>query len=241
MIGRQATPSGRAAPWSPLSETVYLQLKDDIFDFRLLPGDRITEGEIAARLAVSRTPVREALLRLQREGYVRVHPRSGWSVRTLDSREFDELYDLRIILETASVRALCERGPSADLRALEETWTVPEAARVGDPRRAAELDERFHATLVAAAGNEEVCRCHRDVTDRIRILRRLDFTEPARVAATYREHAEILAAIGRRDAAAAAALLRAHIDTSKREARKISLERMAKQRRAPGQGDMGKA
>src|SRR3981081_1863343 len=63
-----------------LAESVYLGIKQDIFDFRLLPGDRFTENEVAGRLKVSRTPAREALYRLEREGYLHVHFRNGWSV-----------------------------------------------------------------------------------------------------------------------------------------------------------------
>ena len=98
-----------------LAESAYLVIKQDIFDFRLLPGDRFTENEVAGRLNVSRTPAREALFRLEREGYLQVHFRSGWSVRELDFRQFDDLYDLRIALETAAVRQLCGQAERADL------------------------------------------------------------------------------------------------------------------------------
>ncbi|WP_250547728.1 GntR family transcriptional regulator, partial [Serratia marcescens] len=64
-----------------LAERIYLQLKADIFEFRLLPGDRFSESEVAQRMAASRTPVRQALFRLEREGYVEVLFRSGWQVR----------------------------------------------------------------------------------------------------------------------------------------------------------------
>ncbi|MBI1397648.1 MAG: GntR family transcriptional regulator [Betaproteobacteria bacterium] len=208
-----------------LAESVYDQLKRDIFEFRLLPGDRFTEGEIAQRLAVSRTPVREALQRLEKEGYLEVRFRSGWSLRPLDFRQFDHLYDLRIILETASVRHLCESEDRPSLDALKGAWLVTPEERLAAGSGVADLDEAFHASIVAAAGNPEVERCHRDVTERIRILRRLDFTEPARVAATYQEHGQILRAILRRRTEQALLLLKAHVEASKAEVRKISLHR----------------
>lgn len=209
-----------------LAETVYQQLKEDIFDFRLLPGDRFTEGQLAERLSVSRTPVREALQRLEKEGYLEVHFRAGWSVRRLDFGQFDHLYDLRIILESAAVRQLCEQQERPALEALKLAWLVTPEERTSDGREASRLDERFHATLVAAAGNPEVARCHGEVTERIRIIRRLDFTHADRVAATYQEHAQILRAIVRRRADQAVMLLRAHIETSKSEVRKISLHQL---------------
>lgn len=211
---------------APLSDAVYLAIKQDIFDYRLLPGDRFTEGEVAARLKVSRTPVRDALKRLDKEGYLRVHFRSGWSVRELDFSQFDHLYDLRIILEVAAVRHLCEAPSRPDLEALKKVWLVPPDERLRDPVAVSSLDEAFHSSLVSAAGNPEVLRCHQDVTERIRVLRRLDFTEPARVTLTYQEHGQILRAIIRRQADHAILLLKAHIEMSKSEVRKISLHKL---------------
>jgi DNA-binding GntR family transcriptional regulator len=218
-------PAVRRRPQS-LGEGVYLQVKQDIFDFRLLPGDHFTEGEIATRLKVSRTPVREALFRLEKEGYLQVHYRSGWSVRALDFKQFDNLYDLRIILETSAVRQLCDHAERPQLDHLKAIWLVAADERIMDHAEAARLDEAFHSSLVDAAGNPEVLRCHREVTERIRILRQLDFTEAGRITATYQEHGHILRTILRRRADEAVMLLRAHIESSKAEVRKISLHKL---------------
>ena len=93
------------------------------------------------------------------------------------------------------------------------------------------MDEEFHAALVAAAGNPEVARCHREVTERIRIIRQLDFTQTDRIATTYQEHAQILRAIVRRRADQAVLLLRTHIETSTVEVRRISLHQLYLARR----------
>lgn len=210
----------------PLAEVVYLQLKQDIFDYRLLPGDRFSEGQIAERLCVSRTPVREALQRLEKEGYLQVHFRSGWSVRPLDFKLFDNLYDLRIILEVASVRQLCEFQDVAVLEPLRAIWLGERGERPCVGSEVAELDEAFHASLVQATGNPEVVRCHQDVTERIRILRRLDFTQGDRIDATFDEHGKILDTLLHRRTERAVSLLKAHIDASKAEVRKISLHQL---------------
>jgi DNA-binding GntR family transcriptional regulator len=214
-----------------LAESVYLGIKQDIFDFRLLPGDRFSENEVAGRLNVSRTPAREGLYRLQREGYLQVHFRSGWSVRDLDFKKFDDLYDLRIALETAAVKQLCGQAASPNLDELKAVWLVPQDARLDDGERVCALDEAFHCALVTATGNLEMTRCHQEVTERIHLLRRLDFTEPVRIAATYQEHAQILRAVLKRDADRALGLLRTHIETSKIEVRKISLHKLLSARR----------
>jgi DNA-binding GntR family transcriptional regulator len=91
-----------------LSELVFQQIKNDIFDFKLMPGERFTESEIAETYAVSRTPIRQALYRLQQDGYVEVHFRSGWQVRPLNFKAYEELYDLRILLECYAVEQLCQ-------------------------------------------------------------------------------------------------------------------------------------
>lgn len=207
-----------------LAEQVYAELKTQMHDFRLVPGDRFSEAEIGARLGVSRTPVREALFRLRNEGLLDVESKSGWFVRPIDFGKLEQLYDLRVILESASVAKLCSlpETPPA-LEELKAVWLVPVAERLADGREVGALDEQFHATLVRAAGNDEIARVHWDVTERIRIIRRLDFTRGDRVDATYTEHAKILRSVIQRKADAAQLLLRSHIEQSKAEVRKITL------------------
>ena len=212
-------------PRASLADQVHLRLKTELNDFLLVPGDRLSEAEIGLRLGVSRTPVRQALFRLRDEGFVEVEAKSGWYVKPLDFAKLDELYDLRITLELASVARLCARPRAAqtDLDELKPVWLVPAADRLSDPKAVGALDEAFHATLVRAAGNSELARVHQDVTERIRAIRRLDFTRHDRIAATYAEHAKILRAIMQYKADQAQLLLRTHIEQSKIEVRKITL------------------
>ena len=208
------------------AEGAYRRIKAAIFDFVLLPGEGFTESEIAERLGMSRTPVREALFRLELEGYVQVAYRSGWSVAPFDFRKLEDLYDLRIVLECTAVDRLCAAEPMPDLGLLKATWLVPEKERLTDVTEVAALDEAFHSTIVAAAGNQAMARVHSDVTDGIRIVRRLDFTQPPRIAATYDEHAKILRAILARRAEPAKLMLRTHIEASKAEVRKITIHKL---------------
>lgn len=219
-----------------LGERIYERLKQDIFDFRLMPGDRFSENEIAERVEASRTPVREALFRLQREGYVDVLSRSGWQVRPFDFRYFEELYDVRTVLECACVRRICERDETpAELEDLKKVWLVPAGDRLTDGETVWGLDERFHALLVAAAGNEQMAEIHHDVTERIRIVRRLDFTKGPRVEATYVEHGKIIRALLQKRADQAQMLLKSHIETSRSEVRKITLHMLHTARQRPEQ------
>lgn len=206
-----------------LTDRIYMQIKEDIFDFRLLPGDRFSENEIAERVEASRTPVREALSRLQREGFVEVSFRSGWQVKPFDFKQFEQLYDVRIVLELAAVKKLCEMEPAPDLNELKKTWLVKVADRLEDGPTVCVMDERFHEQLIEATGNAEMARIHHDITERLRVIRRIDFTKRNRIEATYDEHAKILRNVIQRRCEDAQRLLRSHIEASKAEVRKITL------------------
>lgn len=220
------TTTAKARPDS-LAEQVYAQLKADIFEFRLLPGDRFSEGDVAMRMQASRTPVRQALYRLEKEGYVQVYFRSGWQVKPFDFAYFEELYDVRIVLELAAVSRLCAMDePSPVLQALQATWQVEAGERLQDTQAVSALDERFHCDLVHATGNGEMARMHYAITEKIRIIRRLDFTQASRIAATYEEHGQILAAILQRQTDQAQHLLKRHIELSKQAVREITLHRL---------------
>lgn len=220
------TPASRKTLMEPrenLTERVYQHLKQEIFSFRLLPGDRFTEKEIAERVAASRTPVREALTRLQREGFVAVSFRSGWQVKPFDFNQFEQLYDVRIVLELAAVKRLCELEPGPNLDDLKRIWLVAPQDRLVDEATVCALDERFHEQLVEATGNQEMARIHHDLTERLRIVRRIDFTKLYRVEATYEEHGKIMRSIIERRSDDAQRLLKTHIEASKAEVRKITL------------------
>lgn len=224
-----------------LADEVYEQLKRDMANFVLVPGDRFSEGEICERLEVSRTPVRQALVRLQQEGQVEVLFRNGWRVLPFDFAKFDQLYDLRLLIETESVQRLCEgritgdaQASAARLQELSAIWLVPKSRRIQDGDRISALDEAFHCTLVQAAGNAEMLRVHRDITDRIRVIRKLDFTQRPRIEATYDEHGKILQAILSGRAEQSRLLLKAHVESSQLEVRKITLHQLQMVRRGQG-------
>ena len=129
-----------AEPAQPsLADVAYARIKASLFDFELLPGDRFSETEVAARLKMSRTPVRDALYRLEREGYLQVQLRVGWSVQPFDFRRFEDFYDLRLILEEASVVRLCELAERPGLAELQSTWM---AAPAGNGNRGTNVSNR---------------------------------------------------------------------------------------------------
>jgi len=219
-----------------LAEHVYASLKAELQDFRLVPGDRFSEADLAMRLGVSRTPVREALFRLRDEGFLAVDAKIGWYVLPIDFGRLEQLYDLRLVVELASVARVCARADvPPQVEALKAVWLVAPSERLADTSGVGAHDEEFHAALVGATGNAEMARVHWDVTERIRIIRRLDFTRASRIEATYVEHARILRAVLQKKSEQAQLLLKAHIEQSKAEVRKITLHTLAsaRERAAP--------
>jgi len=220
--GRDATDKGT------LAEDVYQRIKDDIFEFRMPPGERYSEQALATSLGVSRTPLRFALHVLANEGYLnRVEGHSSWQVKPLDLDYYEDLYDFRMSIEVLAIQRLCKMDVIPELMKLGAFWRVPKAQRVRDGNEVARADEQFHRTLVMLAGNREMLRTFDNLTERIRIIRRLDFINPDRISAAFDEHEKILETLLARKADSAAMLMKAHISASRTEIRHITLHRLA--------------
>jgi DNA-binding GntR family transcriptional regulator len=211
----------------PLVQDVYERLKEEIFAFRMPAGHRYAEQSLANALGVSRTPLRMALHMLAREGYLnRLDGHSSWQVKPLDLEYYDELYDFRIDIETSAIRRLCERADISALNDLAGYWHMPESARSADFRDVAAQDEAFHRAIISLAGNREMLRTYNDLAEHIRVIRRLDFINPSRIAATFEEHGKILDLLMARKAETAEMMMRAHIGTSRAEIKHITLHRL---------------
>jgi DNA-binding GntR family transcriptional regulator len=216
---------------SSLTQEVYERLKAEIFAFRMPPGQRYSEHELAASLQLSRTPLRLALHVLAHEGFMlNLGGHSCWQVRPLDLDYYEELYDFRVEIETVAVRRLCAGPLPAELEALSAFWRAPPSERSDDGALVARQDELFHRTMVELARNAEMLRTYDRLTDRIRIVRRLDFITPARIRSAYVEHAAILAALTAGQAPKAERLIRGHIASSRVEIRKITFHQLAQAR-----------
>ena len=210
--------------FSSLAEHAYTEIKQKIFNFEMMPGDLISEGNLAKLVSVSRTPLRQALQQLQHGGFIRAIPKIGWQVATLDFDKFDELYDFRILIELNAVKCLCiSEQDNLILNELQKIWLVPKSRRNMNTLEVGMLDEQFHTSLVKASGNEEMLKTHSEITERIKIVRRLDFTKNNRIHDTYDEHAQIIKAIMKRKTSEVQKLLKNHIELSKIEVRKITV------------------
>ncbi|MCD8515707.1 MAG: allophanate hydrolase [Burkholderiaceae bacterium] len=212
-------------PRPTLADQAYQSIKARLAELDLLPGDRLSEKELAEQLGISRTPVRQAMQQLHHEGLLDLHPKHGWSVPGLDFERLDDLYDFRVLIEQYAI-SRCISSPDCQVRLEPQRaiWCVTKKNRLTDPFQVGQLDEQFHHALVKAACNDEMLRTHVYITERIRVIRRLDFIKPARIAATYDEHARILGLVFSGQLNQAKSAIKDHILMSKMQSRQITLE-----------------
>ena len=209
-------PAAGSAPGSqaPLGERVYLAVLDAVRSGELKPGDRVREQDIAERLGVSRTPVREALGRLLGKGLLEQSGGRGLVVRTLAAGEVVDLYVMREIIEGAAARLAAQHASAPELAALADVHARFAASR--DERELARLNRQFHDSIHRAARNPYLDAAARELQDTIALLTVTTFSVAGRPEEAVGEHAAILDAIAARDADRAEQLARAHIRTALR-------------------------
>jgi DNA-binding GntR family transcriptional regulator len=198
-----------------LAGQVYGRLRRLITHHELEPGQKLGLVEVAEKLEVSLTPLREALFKLEREGFVVHQPNRGYFVAEITADEARELFEAREAIETYAVTVGIPRASEADLRALSQA-TENYGRAVDKPERDRFLeDKRLHLSLVALAGNQLLLRMLEQIFDRIIMKLRISELPRERGPAAHKEHQAILAAVTRRDPEKTTRLLRAHLATSK--------------------------
>jgi len=215
------------------ADRVYEELRDRLTRGGIPIGGRIVEQQLAAEFHTSRTPVREALRRLEGDGHLTRDPSGGLRPRVPSVRAMRELYDVRLVLEELVVRRAASSGDRGSLEALQQDWRA-----LGVEHRAGGLrsegaafvhrDEAFHQHVARASGNDVAASILSDIGDRIRILRIHDFTSDDRIGVTVAEHLEILDAILAGNADEAASFMRAHIQRSAQVVRERIGEALAR-------------
>ncbi|MGW8377698.1 GntR family transcriptional regulator [Streptomyces sp. ODS28] len=208
-----ATPPSSPSPKQPpAAERVYAHVKEGVLERRYEGGSLLTEGELAEAVGVSRTPVREALLRLEAEGLLRLYPKKGALVLPVSAQEITDVVETRLLVEEHAVRK-CTPPSNALITRLEELLDEQRAhAEAGDLAALAGADRCFHAEIVKATGNEILTRLYDQLRDRqLRMGVAVMHALPDRVTKNITEHAEILAALRAGDAEAAADAVRGHV------------------------------
>ncbi|HEU5469782.1 MAG TPA: GntR family transcriptional regulator [Actinophytocola sp.] len=197
----------RAAPPGSRTDFVLEAIRDEILGGALRPGQALVEAELAERMAVSKTPVREALKTLAGTGLVVLSPYKGASVRVVDGALVRAVYEVRTVLEPEAVRGAVRAG--ADFGPAREILT--EAVPNADPARMSLVNRRFHRAMYAGCGNPLMIRILDDLRDQTALITVAGWGIRPTWTAELAEHGAVLAAAEDGAGDRAAALLRRHI------------------------------
>ncbi|WP_299024428.1 GntR family transcriptional regulator [uncultured Sulfitobacter sp.] len=196
-------------------ELAYHRLHTAIRTGVYTPGDRLREVEVAAELDLSRTPVREALRKLESDGIVEHRPRIGAVIRTLSQPEVVELYEMRLVLERTAAQMAAKHASAAEIDVLEDLNTQIHAAG-DDTQAAAALNQDFHRCIYMATRNRFLLDAARGLNNALLLLGPTTLDAEARIVTVCAQHGEIIAAIRMGDAEAAGEAAAAHLQTSLR-------------------------
>jgi DNA-binding GntR family transcriptional regulator len=203
---------GERASGVSARDQVYLSLRESIVSAELQPGRRLSENELADRLGVSRTPVREALVRLRDERLVAIVPQLGTFVTLISNDGVADAAFVREALECAAIRLATASAREEDLAELQANLVAQDRAHeAGDADAFDRLDDALHHSICEASGHEIAWTLSRRANGHLDRVRRLSLPDPAYLGEMVDEHREVVAAIAARDADRAEQLLRHHL------------------------------
>jgi len=209
-------PLAKVTGGSVLKDWVTVSLREAILSGYFKPGEKIDQDLIAKELGVSRTPVREAVMMLEAEGFVEVRPRRGAFIVTLSPRDIQEICEIRGLLEAEAVRQVTPLISDSVLDDIEEFLSETQVRfEAGDVAAHFESDIYFHETIVGLAENKLLREVLSGLTNRIARLRQFAQAQPGQhLVESFKEHRAILEAMRRRDAEAAGEAMRMHLENS---------------------------
>jgi DNA-binding GntR family transcriptional regulator len=202
---------------APLIRTnVYERIRTEILSCEIKPGSLIQERDLAERYAVSKSPIRDALLRLEAQNLIEVMPRKGYRVRPISVADARELYEMRLMLERACVTRLIESGSAERLKELDIYRRAPDGD--GLPSWIA-YNREFHIAIADACGNARLANAAREVLEQFDRLTLISVTADESggdLSHFVDEHTAIIEAIQRSDKRAATSLIRGHVESSRK-------------------------
>ncbi|HHW10968.1 MAG TPA: GntR family transcriptional regulator [Firmicutes bacterium] len=212
--------AGRLEPikldnYKPLRELVFETLREAIIGGKLKPGERLMEVQLAEELGVSRTPVREAIRKLELEGFVVMIPRKGAYVADISLKDIADVFELRRSLEALAAELAAERATEEEIENMERL--LLELANVIEERdveKIVEIDTRFHAALYTASRNRRLGDILSLLGELIQRYRTRTLSNPARMKIALEEHRSIVEALAARDAELARKMAEDHIESA---------------------------
>jgi DNA-binding GntR family transcriptional regulator len=197
------------------ADAVFTALKSRILGFKYAPGDALTELGIAEEMQVSRTPIREALRRLEHEELVQIIPRKGAIVTGISEEDIREVYLIRQALEGICARRAAEALSDENLLALGESMAKAKGnLDRGDPKAASEEADELHRVILAVGGTPRIRRIVANMRELTGRLHELAVSLPGRLARSVQEHTRVLEAMRRRDGDEAERRIREHISST---------------------------
>jgi DNA-binding GntR family transcriptional regulator len=195
-----------------LNEQAYQAIKEAILNFKLEPGSPLVESELAKQLGMSKTPVRDALLQLEREGLVTKILFKGTYVTEISRQSIIDIFEIRTVLEGLAARLATPNLGDGDLRRLA---TIIEdhdqALRSGNHDRAAQFNKQFHELIITGSGNNQLKAFLSNLDDQLQRFRTLSIYQRGQSDKSAEEHGKVLAALQKRDAYQAEEMMRAHL------------------------------
>lgn len=205
----------RLDSYQPLREVVCETLREAIVNGVLKPGERLMEIQLAEELGVSRTPVREAIRKLELEGFVIMIPRRGTYVADLSIKDINEVFEVRTALEVLAAGLAAERITEEELEQMERLLvSIGEYIEKGDLEKIVEVDSTFHDILYQATRNDRLVQIINNLREQLTRFRSISMAYPGRLKNTLEEHSRLVEALAARDHELAERLATEHMENS---------------------------
>lgn len=205
----------RLDSYQPLREVVCETLREAIRSGVLKPGERLMEIQLADELGVSRTPVREAMRKLELEGYVIMLPRRGTYVANISIRDINEVFEIRTSLDALASGLAAERITEEELEQLERLLvSIGENIETRNMKKVVEDDMEFHDILYKASRNQRLVGIISNLREQMTRFRSMSMSYPGRLKKTLEEHSRLVEAIAQRDVELAQKLAVEHMENS---------------------------
>ncbi len=201
--------------YKPLREVISETLREAIVSGTLKPGERLMEIQLAEELGVSRTPVREAIRKLELEGFVVMIPRRGTYVADLSIKDVNEVFEIRTALDILAAGLAVERITEEELEQLERVLVeIGEYIEQNDIEKIVAADSRYHDILYRASRNDRLVGIINNLREQFTRFRSISMAYPGRIKNTVEEHRQLVEAIAQRDIALAQRLAREHMENA---------------------------
>lgn len=197
----------------PLRDVVFNTLRQEILTGKMKPGERLMEIHLANKLGVSRTPIREAIRKLELEGLVIMIPRKGAEVAQISWKSLKDVLEVRRALDVLAIELACERMTQEELESLYRACeSFEEATKTKDTRKIAEADVAFHDIIVASTGNKRLIQLVNNLSEQMYRYRFEYIKDSSQHRMLIEEHKEMYRSIQNKDKIAAAGVVKKHID-----------------------------